>query len=116
MTGELISVVVGLLTGFGTGFFFERRATRSARRDNEQLRRDLQALRDTVVSLGGNLDQVVPTKPVSDLLEAVRGRVLATQDASGRVRRQEVIAHTVMSVGEPPWHPKGESRGATSRS
>lgn len=93
MISEVITTLVGIALGLLTGFYFERRATRSAEAQNKELRHQLDVLRATVYSLGGDPDSKAGPQPPTDLLAAVRARALATQDASGRVGRRELIAH-----------------------
>lgn len=100
---EVISTIVGLVVGLLTGFYFESRATKSAEKQNKQLRHELEVLRSTVYSLGGDPDARSAARPTHDLVSAVRTRALGTQDASGRVGRRELIAHFIergVSVGE----------------
>ncbi|WP_217922470.1 carboxylesterase family protein [Miltoncostaea oceani] len=91
-----MSIAVGLVLGLLTGFFFERRATRSANDQNAVLRDQIAALRTVVLSLGGDPDRLAATSaPAVDLIGAVRERALATQDASGRVRSQSIVAYFI---------------------
>lgn len=95
MATEVLSIVVGMVLGLLTGFYFERRATRAAEAQNKELRHELDSLRSTVYSLGGDPDLGATDHQPPDLLTAVRTRALATQDATGRIRRREIIAHFV---------------------
>lgn len=95
MIGEVISAILGLVSGLLTGFYFERRMTKSAEAQNKELRNQLDALRGTVYSLGGDPDSKEGTQLEPDLLTAVRTRALVTQDASGKVGRLELIAHFI---------------------
>lgn len=52
MITEVINVFVGPVIGLLSGYFFERRATRSARAHNEELERELAELRHSVLSIG----------------------------------------------------------------
>lgn len=93
----MIGIIVGLLLGLLTGFFFEHRATKVARAQNEDLRHELEVLRASVYSLGGDPepDRRPTIQPAADPLADVRSRALVTQDASGRVRRLELVAHFI---------------------
>lgn len=91
MSGVLTEAV-SLVAGLVTGFFFEHRAARSARRDKEELMRQVSALRTRVRSLGG-VDAADPQPPPRDLAGLVTEWAIAKQDSSGRVQRQAVVAH-----------------------
>jgi len=95
VTNEVISAVVGLISGLLTGFYFERRSTKSAEAQNKELRHELGVLRATVCSLGGDPDLREAPQLTPDLLAAVRARALVTQDASGKVGRLELSAHFI---------------------
>lgn len=101
MVGEIVTVVVSVVIGLLTGWFFEHRATKAAERQNVQLRRDIIALKTDVRSLGGDPDARRDPQPDSGLLEAVHARARATQDASGKVLRQELVAHFVQRGRAP---------------
>lgn len=95
MATEVLSILAGMVLGLLTGFYFERRATRATEAQNRELRHELETLRSTVYSLGGDPDLRAADYYPVDLLTAVRARALATQNAAGKIRRREIIAHFI---------------------
>lgn len=85
----------GLATGLLTGLFFERRATRAAQDQNEELRAQMETLKATIYSLGGRAALERVDADLSTLPEDVVTRAAGAQDASGRVDRQALVAHFV---------------------
>ena len=93
---EIVTTTIGLAFGLLTGFYFERRTNKSTKAQNNQLRRQLDALRAIVHSLGGNPDAAAgPRGMPPDLPADVQARARATQDASGRVKRGELVSYFV---------------------
>jgi hypothetical protein len=95
MMSEIILMLVGAVLGIPTGLYFERRNTKVALALNEDLKAQLSILRQAVYSLGGDPD--VPARELANLNlnvpAAVKTRALATQDASGRIRRSELVSY-----------------------
>jgi len=71
---ELVTTLIGLVLGLLTGFFFERRATKSAKAQNTELRHQLEVLKATVYSLGGDPASRVADPLPTDLLCGVTGQ------------------------------------------
>jgi hypothetical protein len=98
---EIVSAVIGLATGLVagllTGFYFERRSTLNIRRQNQELGRQLSALRTILYSIGAPQAKIEEhvERENSDLTSRVTARALATQDATGRVRSHELVAYFV---------------------
>jgi hypothetical protein len=106
-----LSALVGLVTGVATGFYFERRQTKAARKDAEQLRADndrleslVSGLRDQVRGVQTNLTTHIArprtgggVRPTSagpkdiapEIFDFVRRRI----DASGAVERSMIVEH-----------------------
>jgi hypothetical protein len=89
----LVTEVVALVAGVVTGLVFERRATRRAKRDNEDLARQVSVLKTSIFSLGGEPPGTDEDPHPRDLAGQVTERAVATQDAAGRVNRRALIAH-----------------------
>ena len=104
-----ISALVGLVTGLATGFYFERRQTKAARKDAEGLRADnarleslVSELRDRMRGVQTNLTthiarpttaestrQLTNVQPdiADEIFEFIRRRI----DASGAVERSMIV-------------------------
>lgn len=91
VVAAIIGLATGLLAGLMTGFYFERRSSRNVRAQNEELR--------TIILSSSGVPQDKIEKHVdpsnSDLTSRVVARALATQDAAGRVRGDDLIAYFV---------------------
>jgi uncharacterized protein YneF (UPF0154 family) len=112
MSAEAIAnLALGILIGVLTGFFFERRATKSVQAHNAELEVELDALRSSIYSMGGR-----PAAPkqaatvVPEFEQAVKYYAVSTQDSSGRVQIGAIVSH-FMSKG----HPKDEIDAAVQR-
>ena len=106
MTHDLLNALFGLVVGLATGFYFERRATKSAESQakaaeahNLELRRELADLREGVY-VSGRVDDPPRSFPRTDLPEAVMKWIRKVQDAQGRVPVSRVRAHFI-----PQGHP-----------
>ncbi len=119
MLRDLLNTVIGLVVGLLSGFFFERRATRSARAHAEELEQELSELRHSILSVGGSLPErrdrdVVPK---GDLIAQVRQRALSVQNSEGRVSRSALTTymlaqgHSAVEVDEAihVWCVSGEA-------
>ena len=97
VVSQLIGLGIGLAGGLITGFYFERRAVRQSK----ELDRQLSALKTTMYSLGAPAEVVDERTLYDDLASEVTARARETQDASGRVRRPDLIAHFVARGDDP---------------
>ena len=98
MMSEVITTSIGLFAGVLTGFYFEGRTTKATEAQNSELRRQLDILRAAVFSMGADPDTlVVDHQHVSNLRAEVEARARSTQDASGKVDRQKLVAYFVSS-------------------
>jgi hypothetical protein len=88
---ELLSLVAGI----ATGLIFERRSTKEAKLQNDELRRQVSVLRTSVLSIGGKHSLGVTRSSTTDLASLVTERAIATQDAEGRVDRGALVAYFV---------------------
>jgi len=95
VTSEVVTTILGAVLGLVTGLWLDRRTARSAESQNRELRLQLNTLRSTIYSLGGDPDTPQIKASDSDILSTVRSRALATQDASGKVRRSEILAYFI---------------------
>ena len=83
------------MIGLVLGFYFERRAGRETRKQNKELRAELEALRSSVYTVGGSDKprehdlSVSPDKLVSEVVKYAK----AIQDAEGRVRKSLLVEH-----------------------
>lgn len=92
---QLVGLAIGLATGLATGFYFERRASKETRRQNTELRAELETLRTSVYTVGANDEVIVPnTSPPEEVSasEVVRYAKMI-QNAEGLVRRSLLIQH-----------------------
>jgi hypothetical protein len=92
---QLVALVTGLVAGLVTGFYFERRAGRETRKQNKQLRAELEALRSSVYTVGGAekpSDRDILRSP-EDLVSEVVNYAKIIQDTEGRVRRSLLVEH-----------------------
>src|SRR4051812_11720053 len=95
MVVQIANAVIAALVGVICGLFFERRATRDARRRNAELEAELSVLRHSVLTMGAPAASGErPLEPV-DLVEAVRQRALTTQNSEGRVQRSAVRTYFI---------------------
>jgi hypothetical protein len=92
---EVLSEVVSLAAGFASGWFFERRASKSARTQNAELIRQISVLRTSISNFGGRKPVIAELDRERDLSSEVTRRAIATQDPEGRVDRSALIAHFV---------------------
>ncbi len=97
MTASLVNIICALVVGLATGVFFERRATKAARRQAAELQAELTAVRHSIYSVGRGETTKATTEMGTDLAQAVKDRAIAMQDASGRVNRAQLIALFVES-------------------
>jgi len=88
---EIVSLIVGVVTGL----IFERRATMTARRHNEELQRQVSVLKTSIFSMGAQEEDDEIEPPPQDLAGLVTARAIATQDPAGRVSRRALVAHFV---------------------
>lgn len=91
---EAINVLAGLVIGVVTGFFFERRATLAARKENEKLKSELAALKDSVY----NMRSVEPEKrqkTMSELESLLQKRAREIQDADGKILLSRLVSDFV---------------------
>lgn len=88
---QLVALVIGLILGF----YFERRAGRETRKQNKELRAELEALRSSVYTVGGSdkprerHSSLSPDELVSEVIEYAR----AIQNAEGCVRKSLLVEH-----------------------
>lgn len=106
MTHDLLYFLLGIVAGIASGFFFERRATKSAESQakaaeahNLELRQKLADLREGVY-VTGRVDDPPRPFPSTDLPDAVMTWIRVVQDAQGRVSVARVRAHFI-----PQGHP-----------
>jgi hypothetical protein len=95
VTSQIVTTAIGLAFGVLTGFYFNKRSAKSTKVQNKELRRQLDALRATVYSLGGNPNSITSFRSIVNLPAEVEARARATQDASGRVDHRELISYFV---------------------
>lgn len=95
MIAAIVNVSIGILVGLLTGYYFDRRSSRSARKHNIELQRDLDALRNSVYSMGGEAAHKVISIATVDLPVQVHRRAQSTQDSEGRVPTAHLVSHFV---------------------
>lgn len=95
MAEWLLNQLVGLVIGLALGFYFERRAGWKTREQNKELRAELEALRNSIYTVGGDGEPREDDSPPS--LDKLTGEVVeyarAFQDARGRVRKSLLVEH-----------------------
>lgn len=91
----LLSEIASLGVGVVTGLVFERRASKEARVNNEELKRQVSALKTTMLSLSGGKSSVEPLAGQGDLAGQLTQRAISTQSPEGRVDRHALRAHFV---------------------
>ena len=95
MAEQVLNQLAGLVIGLVLGFYFERRAGRETRRQNKDLRAELEALRSSVYTVGGSdkprgrESTLSPDRLVSEVVKYAK----AIQDAEGRVRKSLLVEH-----------------------
>lgn len=108
-----IGTMLGLVTGVASGFYFEKRQTRAAKAERDELRHDNAALQerigvlqDRITKLNVNLTTTQSTSQVpivgpggDDLETAVMKYVAARLDASGGLPRARVVEHFGRTYG-----------------
>jgi uncharacterized protein YneF (UPF0154 family) len=93
VVAQVIGAAVALVIGMATGFFFERRSTNEALRQNAELRRELREVRESVYTVGAqhrNHAQV-GTQTDQDLASELLLWARTVQDPSGRVDRRRAL-------------------------
>jgi hypothetical protein len=95
MADVMAGSALALLIGLATGYVFERRATHAARAQAQELEEELEALRCSVLSMGGSSLPDRGDDHEIDLSEDVRKRARATQNAAGQVSKAQLVAHFV---------------------
>lgn len=84
---------MALVVGLVLGFYFERRAGRETRERNKELHAELEALRNSVYTVGGSDKPrksdlpLSPDKLMSEVIEYAK----TIQDAEGRVRKSLLV-------------------------
>jgi CHASE2 domain-containing sensor protein len=100
---QVLNQVVALAIGLALGFYFDRRASRGIREQNKELRKELEALRNSIYSVGGSSRPTPaerspkPDELAREIVEFARG----VQDAEGRVRRS-ILVERFLSRGLLP--------------
>jgi hypothetical protein len=96
----MITTSIGLIIGLVTGFYFERRQTRSAREQNKELEGELQeleeelaAVRTSVYSIGADPRNEAPSMSSGGLPDDVEAWARSTQNAEGRLSRTLLTSH-----------------------
>ena len=104
MWGDVINTVVGLVLGLMSGFYFERRSSKSAREHAAELERELNALRASIYTVGGGSSERTPQVELPrhphDLAGDLHARARQTQGADGRTSRSRLAAH-FYGLGHP---------------
>jgi hypothetical protein len=91
---EAVSAAIGLVIGVVTSWFFERRATKAARLENEVLKRELESLREGLYTVGAPVPEVSsPLQRPHDLSGEIFNWVRHHQDVERRVSRHEVMGY-----------------------
>jgi hypothetical protein len=100
---NVTSLAIGLVGGLATGFYFERRAVRQSRRENDEFQRQISILQTTLYSLGAQPKDVAGDQRTlaDDLASQVTARARSMQNESGRVRRPDLIGHFVARGADP---------------
>jgi hypothetical protein len=91
LLGETISLIAGVVTGF----VFERRGTRGVKESNEDLRRQISALKTSMLGLGVERSPNRNGAGTEDLTSRMTKRAMATQGPEGRVSRSALVAHFI---------------------
>jgi uncharacterized protein YneF (UPF0154 family) len=88
-----VGLVVGMLAGLLTGYFFERRATKAAEGENARLRAELSALRESVYTVGADRHHRTQYDhhPL-ELPEELKTWLHSRQDAEGKVALSRTVA------------------------
>lgn len=91
----LLNQLVGLVIGLASGFYFERRAGRKTREQNKELRAELEALRNSIYTVGGDAEPRENNSPPSldKLASEVVEYARSFQDARGFVRKSLLVEH-----------------------
>jgi len=95
MWHDVATTALGVVFGLLSGFYFERRNTKSTREHNAELERDLASLRNSIYSVGGTTDRISrPAASTEDSLVAdVHQRARNTQGPDGRASRTQLTSH-----------------------
>ena len=95
LVGQILNVLLPLMIGLVLGFFFERRSGRETRKQNKELRVELEALRSSVYTVGGSEKssrrELSPSP--GELVSEVVKYAKAIQDADGRIRKSLLVEH-----------------------
>ncbi|MCF6389365.1 hypothetical protein L2K20_20525 [Mycobacterium sp. MBM] len=104
MWGDVLNTAVGLVLGLLSGFYFERRSTKSAREHAGELERELEALRASIYTVGGSVSGSLRGSAEAvgkdALLADLHDRARLTQGADGRTSRARLAAH-FCALGHP---------------
>jgi hypothetical protein len=96
MGSELVNILLGLTVGLATGFFFERRATQSARREAARLAHQLTSLRESLYTVAAASPRAVPTTVEHPLDEdTVHNWLGSHQNGAGRVSEHRLLDHFI---------------------
>lgn len=94
MTADFLNAFVGLVIGLITGFYFERRATKNARREAASLARQLTTLREGIYTMGASPPSAARVTRTSELDDVdVQEWIRGHQNASGLLSRQRLFEH-----------------------
>lgn len=88
---QLVGAALGLVVGAAVSWAFERRALKAAHLENAALRDELDALRESVYSVGASPTPIAANP--GDLSEQITVWTRTHQDCARRVRRQDLVNH-----------------------
>lgn len=88
-------MAIGIFVGLATGFWFERRATKAAHAQNEELQRELVSVRHSVYTMGGAAQGKREVSTPKDIVELVLQRARAFQDPEGRLVKGILISYFI---------------------
>ncbi|WP_156432620.1 hypothetical protein [Mycobacterium sp. M26] len=91
---DVVTTVLGVVFGLLSGFYFERRNTKSAQAHNAELERELASLRSSIYNIGGE-ERLPDSKTSFDeaLVGLVHRRARNIQGVDGQTSRLQLRSH-----------------------
>jgi hypothetical protein len=92
---DVVNVALSLVLGLLTGYYFERRASRGTRIQNEELKKQVNQLRELVLSLGGSPPSQNVSAGAADIDDNLLNWAKRSQGPNGLTRTSRLIEYFI---------------------
>lgn len=93
MASQVVNILAALVVGLLSGYFFERRAAKEARKRTAELEEELESMRHSVYSMGGTIASPDIALTHDDLAERVKRRAIANQNSEGKIGKSVLVTY-----------------------